>query len=335
QTFTDARNPAATRPATSRTCQVRDPFVRSNCADGPAAARQGLHSRRVCLCAKVSTRVHADALSMARHGRSRRRVARRATTAAAAVGLCLATVTTTTTHTSLAFQLHTAAPRGIVAAAGGGCGHAPSVRPYRRSANSACRGISSSSSSPGEERASVSPPEDGDDNDGVAGRRGGGGGAARELSALLLSAMLLGNPQHAAAATQALGATDAADPTAVQQSRLIADLEKRLLSIPDSSTSSTSTSNTDALPGAPSTEPAAVDTTEAPSPPLAARVQAVSVPPSAQELAAQGSSPPPPARYAGAPAAASAATGEESPAPTTEASPPATVAPVLSAFRPP
>lgn len=171
---------------------------------------------------------------------SRRRRAGRATGAAAAVGLCLAAVTTT--HTSLAFHLQTA-PRGAAVAVGR-CDHAA----VRRSAT--CR-LAMLRRSRGDGQQQQPSSEEGDSenssssgDDGPVGRRESGA-AAKELSALLLSAMLLGNPQlsdAAAAATTAVGGggagSPAVDPTA--QGRLIADLEKKLMSIPSSNSNSNS-----------------------------------------------------------------------------------------------
>lgn len=229
------------------------------------------------------------------------------------MGLCLAAVTTP--HTSVAFHLHTA-PRGTVAAGSGGCDHAAA----RRSAT--CRLAMQQRRSRGERSAEV----DNGDNNG-SGRREGGG-AAKDLSALLLSAMLLGNPQlsDAAAVTQAAGGASTVDPTV--QGRLIADLEKRLMSMP--------TGDSDAaaapVPAAASPAPAARAGAAAPQKAAAgagaadvedaaARIQPMFVPPTAtpQTQAA-------PAAAAAASSAAAATTAEApaapaAPAPTQASSP--------------
>lgn len=88
-------------------------------------------------------------------------------------------------------------------------------------------------------RRGAPPPsaeeERGDSNNGGDGSDRREGGAAKELSALLLSAMLLGNPQLSDAAAVTQGAAGTVDPTA--QARLIAGLEKRLMSMTASSDS--------------------------------------------------------------------------------------------------
>lgn len=209
---------------------------------------------------------------MASHGgRRRRRATRAATTAAAAIGLCLATMTTT--NTSLAFHLHTGT-RGIVASSSlGGCDDAVTTGGRRRSATAAaaCRGRGSSSSPPPDER-----PEHHDaDSSGFSSK--GGGGAAKELSAALLSAMLLGNPQVSGAATAAAQAPSAAD-----QNRLIADLERRFTSVSSGpATADTPGDTTATAPASPTGRTETATTAgAAATDDSAGRVQPMFVPPS-------------------------------------------------------
>lgn len=212
---------------------------------------------------------------MASHGARRRRSApRAATTAAAAIGLCLANVTTT--HTSLAFHLHTGT-RGITSSSVGGCDDAMTTAGRRRSATAAaaCRGPSSSSSRPPDER----PQRHDADSNGK-----GGGGAAKEFSAALLSAMLLGNPQVSGAATAAAQAPGTAD-----QNRLIADLERKLTSVSSGPAAAAAASTADAPAG--STEAPTVAATVDSTP----RVQSMfasppssTTPPAAPAAAAAG-----------------------------------------------
>lgn len=133
------------------------------------------------------------------------------------------------------------------------------------------------------------------------------GGAAKELSALLLSAMLLGNPQlsDAAAVTQAVGGggSPTVDPTV--QGRLIADLEKRLMSIPTAGDSDASAAPPPAAAAAaaPAAAPqkvvaaaAAADVDAAP------RIQPMFVPPTATSETATEAAPAAPAPAPAAPA---------------------------------
>lgn len=226
-----------------------------------------------------------------------RRTAR--ATAATTVGVCLAALATT--HTSLAFHLHTA-PRGIVAV-DGGCDHARTAA--RRSAT--CRLTMlrrRSEPSEEEEAAAAAAADNGQDRREV--------GAAKELSALLLSAMLLGNPQLSDAATVTSAGLD---PTV--QGRLIADLEKRLLSLPDSDATAPDT----AAAAPPASSPAATaDTTQqiaAAAATDAPRIQPMFVPPSSQtpSTAPSAAEESPPAAAAAAAAAPEAAAPARASAP--------------------